>query len=321
MKVEKMKGSRRWLSWLPKAALVALLGAAVVFAGCSSDDDDGDGGNTGGGGGSGTSGPTAGGGSGTGTGGGGTDSGNTGGTGSGGSTDQGGDGGNQNDNDDSIYVKEVISLDFEDVTDIATVAASPNASECLSLATDNTNYLLFDNVQEKGSDRSVYLLNAFSELPEGKPYVIEFDAAVRGRHGKKRFSQLAILTGDEPKTNTTTANVVYTDNFLVSLTCGTSGGGSGGTWFINATEKDGDDFVEGTDGTVTLTNEAWNHYKITVDGDTVKLVISGTDTLAEKTLTLPEHSGAAKWFYFNAAGYGTAGGGMLSLDNLIVTTN
>ena len=42
MKVEKMKESRRWLSWLPKAALVALLGAAVVFAGCKSDDDDDD---------------------------------------------------------------------------------------------------------------------------------------------------------------------------------------------------------------------------------------------------------------------------------------
>ena len=42
MKVEKMKESRRWLSWLPKAALVALLGASIVFAGCSSDDDDDD---------------------------------------------------------------------------------------------------------------------------------------------------------------------------------------------------------------------------------------------------------------------------------------
>ena len=67
MKVEKMKGSRRWLSWLPKAVLVALLGASIAIVGCKSgDDDDDDNNTTQGGGGSGTSDPTTGGGSGTG---------------------------------------------------------------------------------------------------------------------------------------------------------------------------------------------------------------------------------------------------------------
>ena len=42
MKVEKMKESRRWLSWLPKAVLVALLGASIAIVGCKSGDDDDD---------------------------------------------------------------------------------------------------------------------------------------------------------------------------------------------------------------------------------------------------------------------------------------
>ena len=42
MKVEKMKGSRRWLSWLPKALLATLLAGALAFVGCKSDDDDDD---------------------------------------------------------------------------------------------------------------------------------------------------------------------------------------------------------------------------------------------------------------------------------------
>ena len=46
MKVEKMKESRRWLSWLPKALLATLLAGALAFVGCKSgsddDDDDGD---------------------------------------------------------------------------------------------------------------------------------------------------------------------------------------------------------------------------------------------------------------------------------------
>ena len=42
MKVEKMKGSRRWLSWLPKALLATLLAGALAFVGCKSDSDDGD---------------------------------------------------------------------------------------------------------------------------------------------------------------------------------------------------------------------------------------------------------------------------------------
>ena len=67
MKMEKMKESRRWLSWLPKAVLVALLGASIAIVGCKSgDDDDDDNNTTQGGGGSGTSDPTTGGGSGTG---------------------------------------------------------------------------------------------------------------------------------------------------------------------------------------------------------------------------------------------------------------
>ena len=42
MKVEKMKESRRWLSWLPKALLATLLAGALAFVGCKSDDDDDD---------------------------------------------------------------------------------------------------------------------------------------------------------------------------------------------------------------------------------------------------------------------------------------
>ena len=42
MKVEKMKESRRRLSWLPKAALVALLGASIAVVGCKSGSDDDD---------------------------------------------------------------------------------------------------------------------------------------------------------------------------------------------------------------------------------------------------------------------------------------
>ena len=40
--MEKMKGSRRWLSWLPKALLATLLAGALAFVGCKSDDDDDD---------------------------------------------------------------------------------------------------------------------------------------------------------------------------------------------------------------------------------------------------------------------------------------
>ena len=42
MKVEKMKESRRRLSWLPKALLATLLAGALAFVGCKSDDDDDD---------------------------------------------------------------------------------------------------------------------------------------------------------------------------------------------------------------------------------------------------------------------------------------
>ena len=42
MKVEKMKESRRWLSWLPKALFATLLAGALAFVGCKSDDDDDD---------------------------------------------------------------------------------------------------------------------------------------------------------------------------------------------------------------------------------------------------------------------------------------
>ena len=40
--MEKMKESRRWLSWLPKALLATLLAGALAFVGCKSDDDDDD---------------------------------------------------------------------------------------------------------------------------------------------------------------------------------------------------------------------------------------------------------------------------------------
>ena len=42
MKMEKLKESRRWLSWLPKALLATLLAGALAFVGCKSGSDDDD---------------------------------------------------------------------------------------------------------------------------------------------------------------------------------------------------------------------------------------------------------------------------------------
>ena len=96
---------------------------------------------------------------------------------------------NESNGEEQTQTNDIIELSnitFEGITDVTSVAASPAASECLTLGSDNTTYVKFANTQAFGA-RSMYLLSAFEKVPASGAYTIEFDAALCGRHWRGNY--------------------------------------------------------------------------------------------------------------------------------------
>jgi hypothetical protein len=151
----------------------------------------------------------------------------------------------------------IYSQDYESVTDASTVMTSQNAQGNVSIGTDNTNYLQYVGNSSTNS-RSSY--SDFSvDLSDKSAYIAEFDAALAT--GNKDVSQFVLRSGAIPSAN---SGYISNNGFIFKL----EGTANSTTWTVND--------VSAT--TVTLTRDAWYHYKLYIDRNAGLVSITITDS-------------------------------------------
>lgn len=209
----------------------------------------------------------------------------------------------QKEEEEQDELTPVFTQDYEQATD-ASSWQSPNAFDRLSLATDDTNYILFTGTGSTNT-RSNFTLFSSGELED---YVLEFDMALTA--GNKDASEVAVMAEEGTRQNN--VNYAWSNGGAHCLLDLTSTGAYSNTYIINGNDAQ----------RVDLPSGSWCHVRLDVNATRrrVDYTIAGRawgNVLITGSYSLPEGtSHITQGLYYLSGRYSATA----KFDNIVISS-